>query len=305
MGNLLSPPLETIPVTKDHPFILEVRKKKEEMTGWERVRFAFVRDEFGDLSPELYRVKDATMMGTVAGIVMGAMGRGRVEYMDFFRRNNITQFETPLKAKSALQDKMFLGMGSGAFRLGWRMGLFTFMYISGATVISSYRNKHGLIDQVAGAGTAGFLYKFRDGPKAAFAGGLFGSLLGLVAGALTLGLMKLVGSDFEYANIEYYHRLQKRLEAEKAILRDAREKGTHTKWNPMTDETDTTKLEVQHNLFVAGMKQQMAEEAATRRKSVETSAENKIPHNDNEQHKNSPNQSSSLNNTKSAIEEKN
>jgi len=293
-------------VTKDHPFVLAVKKKKEEMTGWERVRYSFSPDEFGEPSPELMRIKDATLIGVVVGVFMGAMGRGRVEYMDFFRRNTVTQFESPLKAKSALQDQMFLGMGGGAFRLGWRMGIFTFMYMSGATIISSYRNKYGVIDQVAGAGTAGFLYKFRDGPKAAFAGGFFGSLLGLAAGTMTLGVMKLVGSDFEFANLEYYHKLEKRIEKEKASLRNEREKDTGSSiFSDQTfQEINTTKLETAHNLYITEMKLKMAEEAAAaaaaaREKSKEssTSSNNLLT----EQNTNNLNQSADTNN---AIEEK-
>lgn len=30
---------------------------------------------------------------------MGGIGRSRIAYMDFFRRNTVTQFETPLQAK--------------------------------------------------------------------------------------------------------------------------------------------------------------------------------------------------------------
>jgi len=41
-------------------------------------------------------------------------------------------------------------------------------------MISAYRGKAGILDQVGGASTAGFLYKFRDGPKAAFSGTVIG-----------------------------------------------------------------------------------------------------------------------------------
>jgi hypothetical protein len=41
-------------------------------------------------------------------------------------------------------------------------------------MIASYRNKYGLIDQVGGASAAGFLYKFKEGPKPAVAGAAIG-----------------------------------------------------------------------------------------------------------------------------------
>jgi complex I assembly factor TIMMDC1 len=82
-----------------------------------------------DWSPEVYRIRDASMMAFIVGACLGGFGRSRIAYMDFFRRNAATQFETPLQAKSALQDQVSMGMASGAWRVGWRLTAFTFIYM--------------------------------------------------------------------------------------------------------------------------------------------------------------------------------
>lgn len=69
-----------------------------------------------------------------------------------------------------MQDRVLLGFGSGAFRLGWRLAAFTGVYMLTSTCIAAYRNKMGLIDPISGGALAGLLYKFKDGPKPAVAG---------------------------------------------------------------------------------------------------------------------------------------
>lgn len=44
---------------------------------------------------------------------------------------------------------------------------------------------------------AGSLYKFTMGPKAMVSGGLAGAALGTVAGAISIGIMKLSGTTTE------------------------------------------------------------------------------------------------------------
>jgi hypothetical protein len=48
MGNALIPggmdTHDIVAVDKDNPVYLRIKKKKEEMTGWERVEFAFRRE---------------------------------------------------------------------------------------------------------------------------------------------------------------------------------------------------------------------------------------------------------------------
>lgn len=97
------------------------------------------------------------------------------------------------------------------------------MIRSVATLVSTYRGKMGVLDQVAGAGLAGFVYKFPQGPKATVSGTVFGSLLGLCAGIITAGLTKLTGETIDTANLRYYQNLAKHEDKVVASVESARE----------------------------------------------------------------------------------
>lgn len=100
-------------------------------------------------------------------------------------------------------------MFSGAWRIGWRITAFTTIYMAVSTAVSTYRGKMGILDQMTGAGVAGFMYKLPHGPKAQVAGTVAGSMLGLGAGIITLGITKLTGNNIDSANLRYYEYLAK------------------------------------------------------------------------------------------------
>lgn len=63
--------------------------------------------------------------------------------------------------------------------------------------VATYRNKTTIFEYAAGGLFAGAMYKFPMGPKAMFAGGLGGAVLGTAAGAISVGIMKLTGTTAE------------------------------------------------------------------------------------------------------------
>ncbi|CAG7834092.1 unnamed protein product [Allacma fusca] len=162
-----------------------VRKAKEQMDAWERVQAIFETDLYGDISPDLHRIKDSTMLSMILGAIIGGISRSREAGERFMRQNAHEKFETPQYAQKAMQDKIMLGFGSGAFKVGWRLALFTFVYTMGTSCIAAYRGQHGILEHVGGAAAAGYLYKFKQGPKASLAGLAVGAGLGLSAGTLT------------------------------------------------------------------------------------------------------------------------
>lgn len=88
-----------------------------------------------------------------------------------------------------LQEKVLVSFGTGMWRVGWRLTVFTGLLMqvfvisiimhakilnydisnfrTGSTIISAYRGNNGLLEQAAGGSVAGILYKFREGPKPA------------------------------------------------------------------------------------------------------------------------------------------
>ncbi|ODM92103.1 hypothetical protein Ocin01_14578 [Orchesella cincta] len=154
----------------ENVYIKRIMEAREKLTGMERLKLIFSVDQYSEFSPELQRVIHGVMLGTVLGAFVGAIGRGRIAHSNFLRSNAHERFSTSLEAKRKLQDTVTIGMFSGGFRIAWRVGLFTGIYLMVSTAVSTYRGKMAVLDQVAGAGAAGFLYKFPQGPKASISG---------------------------------------------------------------------------------------------------------------------------------------
>jgi hypothetical protein len=204
----------------------KLEKAKEEMDAWERVAAIFETDIYGDISPDLARIKDSTMMATVLGAVIGGLNKSREAGERFMRQNAHEKFETPQYAQKAMQDKVMLGFGSGAFRASWRLALFTFIYTAGTSMIAAYRGRHGILEHVGGAAAAGFLYKFKQGPKPAIAGLVVGAGLGLTAGGFTYYGAKMLGKSPEELIQWHYNNIEARKRAEVDAIKAARHKDT-------------------------------------------------------------------------------
>ncbi|CAL8103077.1 unnamed protein product [Orchesella dallaii] len=223
MGSLLSKDDALKAKSLESPYIIRMMEAREKMTGMERLKMVFTVDQYGDVSPEVQRVIHGTMLGVFFGAFFGGLGRGRISYANFFRSNAHEAFSTSLEAKRKLQDTVTLGMGAGAFRIGWRVGLFTGMYMTVSTGVSTFRGKMGILDQVVGGGMAGLLYKIPQGPKATISGGVIGGCLGLTAGIITFGITKLTGTTIDSANMYYYHVMEKKEEKNVVSLQQGRE----------------------------------------------------------------------------------
>ncbi|XP_065156145.1 RPII140-upstream gene protein isoform X2 [Atheta coriaria] len=151
--------------------------------------------EFGEFSNEVNSIIEVGCMSMfIAGLYGGVMS-SKTAYLEFFQNNQATTFKNHFEAKRILQDKVTVAFGKGAFRLGWRVTVFSTSYVTFTTAVSVYRGKNGLLEHIIGGGVAGSMYKFNSGPRAMLVGGVLGSTLGLVAGATTLLLLKLTGME--------------------------------------------------------------------------------------------------------------
>ncbi|XP_054925352.2 complex I assembly factor TIMMDC1, mitochondrial isoform X2 [Dermacentor andersoni] len=106
-----------------------------------------------------------------------------------------------------LQDAMFLAFGKGAWKLGWRMMVFSTIYMSVAVAGFTYRNKFGVAEHVAAGTLAGFVYKLNMGVRGSLVGAGLGSLLGLVSGATLSVATKAMGitvPEFRYWQHDYW-----------------------------------------------------------------------------------------------------
>ncbi|KAJ8974028.1 hypothetical protein NQ317_001816 [Molorchus minor] len=179
----------------------------EQESGWDRVKHIFELDEFDTMSSEAVSVMQVGALSMFIGALYGGVIHSRPAYMEFMRNNQATSFKNHLEAKRALQDKVTLSFGKGAFKWGWRLSLFSTSFVGISTIIQAYRGKCGILEYVIAGGTSGFLYKFNAGPRAWIVGGGLGSVLGLCCGVITIGLLKLTGVSMEEARYwQHYWR---------------------------------------------------------------------------------------------------
>jgi len=175
----------------------ELGSSTENETGWDRVKSMLTIDEFGNCSPEIDGVITTYAAGFLCGSIIGAAGASKDEYINFIDKNKASQFNSHYHAKHELQHRVTRAMMYGGFKVGWRLGLFTGSYMLFTTAVSTYRNKSSVIEYSAGGVLAGAVYKLPMGPKAMFSGGLIGGALGTIAGAMSVGVMKLTGTTTE------------------------------------------------------------------------------------------------------------
>jgi len=82
---------------------------------------------------------------------------------------------------------------------------FEYLYLRFFTsAVSPYSNKSTVFEYSAGGLLAGAMYKLPMGGKAMVAGGVGGAALGTVAGAISVGIMKLTGTTTE--EVRYWRR---------------------------------------------------------------------------------------------------
>ncbi|XP_013780940.1 RPII140-upstream gene protein-like [Limulus polyphemus] len=171
-------------------------------TGWDRLRMMFMKDMFGNSSPEMKMITSGVGMSLFIGACIGGTISSRNAVETFIRQNQATQFNTQLEAKRRLQDRLMLDMCRGAWKWGWRMALFTGSYMLFITSVGVYRNKTSVWEHIAAGVTCGTLWKAKMGLRAMAVGGLCGGSLGLFAGCLSVGVMWISGVSL--AEIRYW-----------------------------------------------------------------------------------------------------
>ncbi|XP_018579112.1 RPII140-upstream gene protein [Anoplophora glabripennis] len=177
----------------------------EKETGWDRLKKMFEVDEFGNVSREVNSILQVGVFSLFIGGVYGGVINSRSAYLEFMQNNEATSFKSHLDAKQKLQDKVTISFGKGAFKWGWRLTLFCTSFVGISTAIQTYRGKYGIREYVIAGGMTGAMYKFNMGPRGWIIGGGLGSVLGLICGGTTIGLLKLTGISMEEARYWQYY----------------------------------------------------------------------------------------------------
>ncbi|CAN7941380.1 unnamed protein product, partial [Ixodes hexagonus] len=116
-------------------------------TGWDRLRTMF--DMSAGMGPELELVKTGVGLGLALGGLSGGLNYAKQAKINYIRQNEANYFVKPKEAMREMQDKMALEFIRGAFKLGWRMALFSGVYVLGTVSGLTYRNKFGIAEHVA------------------------------------------------------------------------------------------------------------------------------------------------------------
>lgn len=172
-------------------YIPENLTNKPEGTPMERVKKIFVRREYEPVSKELQHVYTLTFTASIAGMLVGGILHIQGNVEKFIDNNQATQFYNQRDAKKELHTSIFKQFAKGAYKLGWRSTLFTAIFASIQTLLTAYYGKTSILHYMAGAGTAGLLFKMSLGLKGSLVGLLVGSIFGAIGGFLHLSLLKM------------------------------------------------------------------------------------------------------------------
>ncbi|CAK1553515.1 unnamed protein product [Leptosia nina] len=177
--------------------MLSPKEEKVSQTGWNRVQCMFKTNDYHELSIELHNVLQTSLMGVFFGVCYGGFTKSRDAYIYFIENNQATSFKSNFDAKRKLQDYVTIAFARGAYRWGWKLGIFSGIYSLIATTISVYRDKNSVLEYIAAGAITGSLYKANLGLAASIVGAGLGAALGVVGGLLIVGMLKVSGVSMD------------------------------------------------------------------------------------------------------------
>lgn len=196
-----------------------------EETGFDRIKKIFQNDEFDQHSVELEWSLNALTAGFSTGFILGTFFEFRRAGERFTKRHELTRFESKFEAHKRLQDNLTFNVMRKGWSSGWRVGVFTGLFVLTSSMCSVYRNKSSVTDFIFGGMFTGALYKTNFGLRGMFAGGLVGATFGLVGGSLIYSMLWMSGTRFE--ELKFWQR--KVLMQQHAEFLESRKKRDETK----------------------------------------------------------------------------
>ena len=171
---------------------------RAELTWRERLSVMWRSDEFGKASPELTEVQTSVVVSVLAGSVIGAYVDSKQTFQNFVSANKQTMFAHPFEAQRAVSDAMLISYCKGGWRLGWRFGLLTFVFVSVSQSLTAIRGWINPADSMLAGALMGSSYRlYSGGLRGAAVGGMVGGVLGLTSGCATWSAQKLSGETIE------------------------------------------------------------------------------------------------------------
>nr|BAN20975.1 conserved hypothetical protein [Riptortus pedestris] len=186
-------------------YIRDSTDDKEE-NRLDRVINIFKKDQYDNFSPEFSQIYQTTVLSGFIGACYGGFLHSRDAYLSFIERNEAAKYTDHFEAKKKLQDHVTINFFKGALRWSWRIALFGGLYTTFVTMAAVYRGDSSLIDYVLGGAVSGFIYRINYGLNGVIVGSTLGSFVGLLAGCLTMTLLRLTGTSYD--DVTNWHKEQ-------------------------------------------------------------------------------------------------
>lgn len=91
--------------------------------------YFYFNRKYGELSPELVTLVTMTTSSALLGAMYGATVNARSAFLRFIETNDATKFANHLEAKRMLQHTVTLSLGKGAWKWGFRVGMFSTIFL--------------------------------------------------------------------------------------------------------------------------------------------------------------------------------
>ncbi|XP_046336196.2 RPII140-upstream gene protein-like [Haliotis rufescens] len=191
----------------------EIQEYMMKETGKDRLVKMFSKNHIGGWSPEVQFIKQVTTQTALITFLITSFVGGRHAREEFVRKHQATVFSTRFRAFRSLQDSIFMKSLLDGAKWTVKVSLFTVSLLGISQSIAVYRNKSSPWEYSIGLGITAAFLKCNLGLKGMFAGGVFGTVMGLVGGTAIWGIMYALNETQEQRN---YWKVQKHLEMEKA-----------------------------------------------------------------------------------------
>ncbi|XP_068127127.1 complex I assembly factor TIMMDC1, mitochondrial [Hyperolius riggenbachi] len=173
-------------------------------TGWDRVRELYRLDEHGEPSKEVQFLVKSAVTTMMVGMVYGGVPAARYYREHYIKQSKAEVYRHRMEAVRSAHNAAIRGFIRYGVRWGWRMTAFVTIFNVVNTGLTAYRDKVAMSHFAAAGAVCGGLFRLNLGLRRLVAGSLIGSLLGMPAGMMIMGLQALTKEDLA----KHYHHMR-------------------------------------------------------------------------------------------------
>ena len=144
-------------------------------TFWGRVKWAFSKNEYGEIRPEIAHIPVVVFCGSLVGMMVGGRYGTRIRGASNIASNQLTIYTSSAQAQRDHFSAILLGFFQYGCRWGWRAGLYSGIYSTTLTAVSIGQDKEDALNYIAAGATTGTVYKLFSGFRGILVGALFGA----------------------------------------------------------------------------------------------------------------------------------